>query len=456
LSPPPRPRPIDHARVAWLLVLTLLGILPVVLWVLLSPILCPLLRARQRRRLLGDAGAPAEPPRPDPAAWDGRTVFLVAGEASGDRMVAPVVERMRALCPGLVVRGYAGPAAAQAGARLDRNLTEHAVVGVVAVIRSIGFWWGVCVETLARLREEPPDVFLTVDFPGLNARLARWARKRGVHTVHLVAPASWAYMPWRTLRWRLALDRLLATFPFEAVLLAGSGVPSTYVGHPLFEAPLPPPRTPETWPGDGPCRVELLPGSRRQEIRAHAPLLLEAAAHVEAGMHGAALEFVVRLAEPAHRAVFDAAAAGAQRRPARLVVVAPGDAEAGDAPASEPVPEVPLLGAIASSGTVTAELGADAVPMAIVYRLSPFAAFGAWIGLITPFFGLANLIAGREVVPERIQVSARGRRVAEDFLAAAGTPDAWTRTRAALVERVRARISVPDVAERAARAVLQR
>ena len=59
-------------------------------------------------------------------------------------------------------------------------------------------------------------------------------------------------------------------------------------------------------------------------------------------------------------------------------------------------------------------------------------------------------------MPERIQVAARGRRVAEDFLAAAGTRDAWTRTRAALVARVRARIGVPEVAERVARAVLQR
>ena len=79
VSQAPRPRVTDHLRVAWLLVLTLLGILPVVLWVLLSPILCPLLRARQRRRLLCDAGAPAELPPPDAAAWDGRTVFLVAG-----------------------------------------------------------------------------------------------------------------------------------------------------------------------------------------------------------------------------------------------------------------------------------------------------------------------------------------------------------------------------------------
>jgi len=439
----PRPRLTDHLRVAWLLVLTLLGVLPVLLWVLLSPVLIPWMRARLRRRLRATAGDPADPPAPEAAAWSGREVFVVAGEASGDRLVAPVVRSLRAACPGLEVRGYAGAAASEAGARLDLDLVDHAVVGVVAVVRSLGFWWGVCARTLARFREKTPDVVLTVDFPGLNARIAGWARRRGAVTVHLVAPAVWAYMPWRIVRWRRALDRLLTTFPFEAVLFERSGVPSSFVGHPLFQAPLPEPRTPPTWPGDGPCRVELLPGSRRQEIRAHAPLLLEAAALVEARIPAAT--FVVRLADSSHAAVFEAASRAAPRRPRRLVVETPGT-----------VPETndPLLGALASSGTVTAELGAGAVPMAIVYRVSPLAQLGVWVGLTAPYIGLANLIAGERVVPERIQVSSRGAALAKDFLAAAGGREAWERTRELLVTRVRRRLAVADVADRAARAVL--
>ena len=311
------------------------------------------------------------------------------------------------------------------------------------MIASLGTWWGVCTETLARFREDPPDVLLTVDFPGLNVRLARWAKKRGVRTVHLVAPAVWAYSRTGSSAGARALDRLLTHLPVRAaVLYENAGVPSLYVGHPLFEAPLAPPRTPEACPGGGPCRIELLPGSRRQEIRAHAKPLLDAAAALEAAFPEA--RFVVRLAKAEHVERFEAAAQGAARRPARLDV-AVGDEASGP---------VPLLGALACSGTVTAELGAALVPLAILYRVTWLARLGAWAGITAPFIGLANLVAGHAVVPERLQVTSSGRRIAEDFLRVAGDGAAWTRTREALAIDVRARLEVAGVADRAARAVL--
>ena len=131
----PRPSLVDHLRVAWLLVVTLLGIVPFLLWIPLSFVLKPYVRARLSRRLRLDPGPPADPPVPDAAAWAGKTVFVVAGEASGDRLAAPVVRAMLGHCPDLVVRGYAGPLTGAAGAKLDRDLVDHAVVGVTAVVK---------------------------------------------------------------------------------------------------------------------------------------------------------------------------------------------------------------------------------------------------------------------------------------------------------------------------------
>jgi lipid-A-disaccharide synthase len=100
------------------------------------------------------------------------------------------------------IRGYAGPAVAAAGAVLDRSIVEHAVVGFTAVVATLPTWWRLCAEALAIFREDPPDVLLTIDFPGLNLRLARWARRAGIRTVHLVAPQTWAWAPWPRDRWR--------------------------------------------------------------------------------------------------------------------------------------------------------------------------------------------------------------------------------------------------------------
>jgi len=247
-------------------------------------------------------------------------------------------------------------------------------------------------------------------------------------------------------RWRRAIDHLLTTFPFEAALFAGSGIPSSFVGHPLFEAPLAPPRTPEAWPESGGVEIELLPGSRRQELRSHAPVVLEAAAAIEETLP--VEYFTIRLARPEHRARFEEGAVAARRRPAAWSY-AYGHDECEDVG-----PRPPLLGAVACSGTVTAELAASLVPMCVYYRMSPFLRLGTFLGLTAPYVALANLCAGTRVVPERVQVSARGDRVAQDFLRVSGDPVAWKTCRDALDRRVRQRIAVADVADRAARAML--
>ncbi|MDA1195773.1 MAG: hypothetical protein O2894_11385, partial [Planctomycetota bacterium] len=420
MSEPGTPRPSvgDHLRVAWLLVGTVLGIVPFVLFLALSPVLTPWLRARTRRKLQGEPARPAPPPAFDVPASG--TVFVVAGEASGDVLGAAVVARLKQDAPHVRVRGYGGPALTAAGAELDEDIVERAVMGFFPVVASLGFWWGLCARTLARLRADPPDLLLTVDFPGLNVRLANWARARGVRTVHFVAPQIWAHTPWRILRWRGAVDRLLATFPYEPALFAGAGIATTFVGHPLFEEPLAPPRGAVDFPERGPACVELWPGSRRKEIDRIAPLLVEAASEVERARPDT--HFVVRLAREAHSARFTRAATAARWAPRHMTSVV----------GREGAP-VNLWGALATSGTATAELAVGVVPCVVVYRLG----FISWLfshALVTaPFIALPNLVLGRRAIPERLCFAPdSGERVARDFLRIAGTAEAFARTRADL------------------------
>lgn len=437
----PRPRLGDHLRVAWVFLATVLGAVPFALFLILSPILTPWLRARTRRRLGAEPPAPTDAPAgaADIAAG---TIFVVAGEASGDELAASVVRALKARQPGVRVRGYGGPALRAAGVELDEDILERAVMGFFPVVASLGFWWRLCARTLARLRDDPPDLLLTVDFPGLNVRLARWARARGVRTLHLVAPQIWAHTPWRVFRWRAAVDHLLALFPYEPALFAASEIPTTYVGHPMFEAPLPPPRGAITHPGTGEAVVEIWPGSRRKEIDRITPLLVEAAARVEEAHPR--VRFVVRLARASLEERFVHAARAARWAPRHVSFTL----------APRPPHDAPLWGAIATSGTATAQLAVDLVPVTIVYRLG----LVSWIfshALVTaPFIALPNLALGRRAVPERlVWAPDAGERVARDFLAAAGDPDAHRRTLADLGE-VRRRLEAPAVADRAAGWVL--
>ena len=437
----PRVRFTDHLHVAGVFGLTLLGALPFLLYIPLSPILTPWLKARARKRLGRGPVAPVTPPELPDLDGAAPTIFLVAGEASGDELASRVVRQLRSHAPSVRVRGYAGKACTEAGAELDRDITANAVFGFFGVVWSLGFWWKLCAETLARFREEPPDLLLTVDFPGLNVRLARWARKRGIRTVHLVAPQLWAHTPWRIFRWRRAVDLVLATFPFAPPLFEDAGLPTVYVGHPLFEAPLPPPRGTAKVQATDPCVIELWPGSRTRELNRHSQVLVEAAAGVAQEIPHA--QFVVRLAKPEHEALFEAGRSAARRAPDDLVLQL-----------GTPDYERPLHGALAASGTATAQLAADLVPLTVFYRVGLVEWCFAKLLITAPWISLANLVLGRELLPERLCWRAGvGRDIASDYLRVAGTSEARTQLVEGLQE-VRDHLETPDVADRAARMLL--
>ena len=437
-APAPRPSLGDHLQVAWLVLCSLGALVPLLVYTVCAPVLAPLLRARLRRRLQADPPPPSEPQGIDAAAWSGRRIFVVAGEASGDRLAARVVAAARTLAPEAAFEGYGGPALERAGVHLHRNLMSHAVMGVIAVLRTLPFWWRLCAETLARFRVDPPDLCLTVDFPGLNVRIARWARARGVRTVHLVAPQLWAHQPWRVVRWRRAVDHILATFPFEATLLRRSGIRTSHVGHPLFEAPLAPARTPEDGPGDGPHVVEVWPGSRRREIRRHAPMLTHAMARIREQRPDT--WFVVRLAHASHEADYRRCAGS--------------DSDAALSFSRTPDTNHPVLAALVCSGTATAQLAADLVPMIAFYHLAPWTRVGAWLYLNTPWFLLPNVIVGRTVIAENLfSRPVAGDRIGQQLVELVRTPARWQAHRDDL-RVVRERLEVAGVADRAARALL--
>ena len=185
-----------------------------------------------------------------------------------------------------------------------------------------------------------------------------------------------------------------------------------------------------------------VPLPEKPEIDRITPLLVEAAHLVEAA--APQTRFVVRLARAEHEARFHVAARAARWAPRRFTFTA--DPAATHA--------APLWGALATSGTATAQLAVALVPVAIVYRLG----FVSWLfahGLVTaPFIALPNLALGRRAVPERlVWAPDAGERLARDFLAVVHEPAAFDRVHADLVE-VRRRLEAPDVAARAAGWVL--
>jgi lipid-A-disaccharide synthase len=319
-----------------------------------------------------------------------RKVYVLAGEESGDLHAANLVRALLAADPTIAVRGMGGPRLLAAGVHLDHDLVSMSVMGVLPVLRSVGTWFRLFKELLRIFDEDPPDVFVPVDYPGLNLRVARAARKRGIRVVAYIAPQIWAWAPWRVRHIARCVDRMLAILPFEREMFSHARLPTAFVGHPLFEhlegtVPAPPDGGPRE-----PAVLGLLPGSRRAEVRHLLPAMLRAAREVCSGRPGLSVVLPCRGARV--RAEVDRVLArDGEGLPVRVA----------EGRTHEEMRDMDL--ALVASGTASLELAYYGVPMVVMYRISRLGALLKRILLITPHVALVNIVAGRKIAPELVK-----------------------------------------------------
>jgi lipid-A-disaccharide synthase len=369
--------------------------------------------------------------------------MISCGEPSGDMYAGALASEIRRLDPSAAITGFGGERLRAAGASLVGEFGGLSVTGLLEVARLLPRTYATYRRLVADAERCPPDVFVAIDFPDFNFRLARALKKRGIPVVYYISPQLWAWRRGRMKTMRRLADRVLVIFPFEEAIYRDAGVPVEWVGHPLFDVMRrPEPR--ETFlatHGLDPERpvVALLPGSRANELRAILPGLVRAAVLVRERVPAA--QYLVARAPHLTDDLFSP--------------LAPLLATAGVAVA-EDVTDNALASAdaaILASGTVTVQAALHRCPMVVVYRLSPLT-----YALGKPFvhvdtYAMANLVAGRTVVPELIQDRFTAEAVAAETLRLLTDPAHAARVRADL-DDVRAKLGAPGASRRAAEAVV--
>lgn len=390
----------------------------------------------------GLATTPAAPPSELPR---GSSVLLVAGEPSGDLHAADLAAALRRSDPDVRLVGLGGPRMAAAGVELIEDLVSEPVMGVLPVLQRLPFFFGLYRRLLIRLEDDPPDVVVGIDYPGLNLRLAGAARRRGVPFVDYIAPQVWAWAPWRARAMARSVSRVIAILPFEEPIFREVGGEAVFVGHPLFEslAARPPDEAFRAHlraaVPDGGALVALLPGSRRAEVEANLPLQLSAAQMVLA--HSPSTRFVVPLAAERLRPLVEHLLQGG---PGGIVVAPPERSE--DAMAAADA-------ALTVSGTATLHLVAHDTPAVVIYRVSRANRMLASLLLVSPFIALPNLLSGREVLPEMLAGDDDHPQMANALLGIMPGGPSREAALAALAD-IRARLHREGVPDRAAAWVL--
>ena len=318
-------------------------------------------------------------------------VFISAGEASGEMYGAQLPAALRALCERPVeCFGMGGERMSEAGCELVVHARDVAVVGLFEVLSHLPRIYREFHKLLAEVDRRRPDIAVLIDFPDWNFRLAKQLHRRGIPVVYYVSPQLWAWRKGRLKQVQRYVREMLVIIPFEREFYARHGVEVEFVGHPLSE--LEPPKVSreefaKLWGLDSGRRwIALLPGSRRKELRLNLPAMLGAAARL-----GSEFEFVMPVASTLDK---DWVREQIARCGNKVDVTLTDDARAS------------LLHArvgIVASGTATVEAALIGTPFVMVYRVAGLTwTLGRHLVKL-PYYGMVNLVAGREVVPELIQ-----------------------------------------------------
>lgn len=330
--------------------------------------------------------------------------MISAGEASGDHHAARFVGALQRRGTEPVLYGMGGPHLQKAGMELVVDCRTLAIVGIVEVL----IHWRRIMRELEKLRErmraDPPDLLILVDYPEFNLKLAETAKELGVPVLFYVSPQVWAWRPHRVKRIGQLVDRMAVLFPFEVPFYEDAGIPVEYVGHPLVDDILPAitPEQARTEFGLDPERrtLGLMPGSRQGEIDRLLPLLLDSARRVQARL--GPLNLVLPLAGTLDEA------------PVRERLAASG-LDVTLVPGGRAYDVIQVCDAvITASGTATLEIGLMGVPMAVVYRVN-WLTWQIMHRLMTvDDIALVNIVAERRIVQEFIQREARPRAIATE------------------------------------------
>jgi lipid-A-disaccharide synthase len=323
-------------------------------------------------------------------------VGLVAGEASGDTLGADLMNALRRRAPDTEFFGIGGPKMQAAGCEVWEPAESLAVMGLFEIVRHLPRLLRLRARIRALFLAAKPDVFVGIDAPEFNLRLARDLRSAGIPTVQYVSPQVWAWRQSRARSIHESVDLVLCLLPFEKRFYDEHGMRAEFVGHPLADA------IPMTVDRSSARRVlnidanaqvvALLPGSRRGEVARLAEDFAATARWLAA--QRPQLKFIAPMASVATREIF--AQALARHAPGLEVQLI--DRQSQTALIAADV-------VLVASGTATLEAALCKRPMVVVYR---FGAMTAWIlrrlNLVkAKFFAQPNLLADRRVVGEYFQ-----------------------------------------------------
>jgi lipid-A-disaccharide synthase len=335
---------------------------------------------------------------------DPKKILIIAGEASGDLHGSSLAKELLKINSNLEIFGIGGDRMKKEGVELIFHIDKLSFMGFFEVIKNLSFIRGVMKTMVSVAETKRPDLVILIDYPGFNLRFAKKLKKLGMPVIYYISPQVWAWGGNRVKKMRGLIDKMVVIFPFEKEIYKKFGLDCEFVGHPLLEVtrhiiPL------EDFPKKFDIRkndvvVGLLPGSRWQEVEKILPIMLESCKFLKTRIKN--LKVLLGLAPTIKKEKIENLQnlAGSQ---ARIVENLTYDL----------MKHAKLL--LIASGSATLECAILGTPFLVLYKTSLWTYLVAKSLISIPHIALANVVAGKRIVPEFIQNKAIPNRIAEEM-----------------------------------------
>ena len=166
------------------------------------------------------------------------SVFISAGEQSGDLHASELVKELKKILPEGKSRfsGLGGNLMKNEGVNLLYHINELSAIGYIDVLRKYSHFKNVLKKCLEFVKSNNISAVVLVDYPGFNLRFAEKLREfyKG-KIIYYISPQLWAWNEKRVQVIKKYVDKMLVVFPFEVNFYSKYGIDAVYTGHPLVK-----------------------------------------------------------------------------------------------------------------------------------------------------------------------------------------------------------------------------
>ena len=333
-----------------------------------------------------------------------KTVFVIAGEVSGDVLGARIMQQM----PDARFVGIGGENMVAAGLKPLFPMGDLAVMGIVEVVAHARTLTRRIRETVNAVLDIKPDVVLSIDAPGFVKSVIKQIKKtdagqelikNGLRFQHVVAPQVWAWRSGRAKKYAKTFDKLYAFFDFEVPYFTKHGLDTVAVGHPIADGIIG--KFDALKSNTKEKIITLVPGSRMSEVRRLMPIMRDVVDMLSRnGFLG--YKFVIPTVETTADYIKDEIA----KWNVKPILVPSNERYA--------VYSKTYI-AIVASGTVSAELAMMHVPTIVVYKMNPVTMWFARRMIHVKWVSLVNILLNRMIYPELLGGDANPEKIIEAF-----------------------------------------